>query len=101
MLRTARNFVLLCAVGMLVEISLCGQKGSEPFDVVILHGRIIDGTGSPWYSGDLGIRNGHIAAIGDLAVAPAKEKIDARGKVIAPGFIDMLGQSELTILVDP
>ena len=54
MLRTARNFVLLCAVGMLVEISLCGQKGSEPrpFDVVILHGHIIDGTGSPWSASD-------------------------------------------------
>src|ERR1700751_871850 len=103
MLRTARNFVLLCAVGMLVEISLCGQKGSEPrpFDVVILHGHIIDGTGSPWYSGDLGIRDGHIAAIGDLSASPAKKKIDAQSKVVAPGFIDMLGQSELTILVDP
>ena len=103
MLRTARNFALFCAVGMLGQISLCGQGASEqkPFDVVILHGHIIDGTGSPWYSGDVGIRDGHIAAIGDLGTAPAKKKIDAQGKVVAPGFIDMLGQSELTILVDP
>lgn len=103
MLRTARNFVLGCAVGMLGQISLWGQGPSEqrPFDVVILHGHIIDGTGSPWYSGDVGIRDGHIAAIGDLGAAPAKKKIDAQGKVVAPGFIDMLGQSELTILVDP
>ena len=103
MLRTARNFVLVCAVGMLGQISLWGQGASEqrPFDVVILHGHIIDGTGSPWYSGDVGIRDGHIAAIGDLGAAPAKKKIDAQGKVVAPGFIDMLGQSELTILVDP
>ncbi|MFZ0746984.1 MAG: D-aminoacylase [Terracidiphilus sp.] len=72
-----------------------------PFDVVIIHGRIIDGTGSPWYSGDVGIRDGRIAAIGDLDGAPAKRTIDAQGKVVAPGFIDMLGQSELTILVDP
>jgi dihydroorotase/N-acyl-D-amino-acid deacylase len=88
---------------MLGQISLCGQGASEqkPFDVVILHGHIIDGTGSPWYSGDVGIRDGHIAAIGDLSAAPAKKKIDAQGKVVAPGFIDMLGQSELTILVDP
>jgi dihydroorotase/N-acyl-D-amino-acid deacylase len=77
-------------------------SGSDgPFDVVIVHGHIIDGTGSPWYSGDLGIRNGHIAAIGDLAGAQAKQTIDAKGKIVAPGFIDMLGQSELTILVDP
>jgi N-acyl-D-amino-acid deacylase len=68
---------------------------------VILHGRIVDGTGSPWYSGDIGIRQGRIAAIGNLAGAPAGRTIDARGMVVAPGFIDMLGQSEVTILVDP
>src|SRR5579863_1386465 len=69
----------------------------HPFDIVITHGHIIDGTGSPWYSGDVGIRDGHIAAIGDLAGARAKRTIDAHGQVVAPGFIDMLGQSELTI----
>src|SRR5580693_2647216 len=71
------------------------------FDVVITNGHIIDGTGSPWYSGDIGIRDGHIAAIGNLAAAPRTKTIDAEGMVVAPGFIDMLGQSELTILVDP
>jgi len=71
------------------------------FDVVITNGRIIDGTGSPWYSGDVGIRDGKIAAIGNLAASPRTRTIDAAGKVVAPGFIDMLGQSELTILVDP
>jgi dihydroorotase/N-acyl-D-amino-acid deacylase len=71
------------------------------FDLVITHGHIIDGTGSPWYSGDVGIRDGKIAAIGNLAAAPRTRTIDAAGKVVAPGFIDMLGQSELTILVDP
>jgi N-acyl-D-amino-acid deacylase len=71
------------------------------FDLVITNGHIVDGTGSPWYSGDIGIRAGKIAAIGNLAAAPRKRTIDARGKVVAPGFIDMLGQSELTILVDP
>jgi len=103
MLRIARQFALFGAVGILAGNPLSGQQAAaqEPFDVLILHGHIIDGTGSPWYSGDVGIRNGHIAAIGDLKEAPAKQKIDAQGKVIAPGFIDMLGQSELTILVDP
>src|SRR6202142_548064 len=71
------------------------------FDLVIINGHIIDGTGSPWYSGDLGIRDGKIAAIGNLSAAPRKRTIDAAGKVAAPGFIDMLGQSEKTILVDP
>jgi N-acyl-D-amino-acid deacylase len=74
---------------------------ANPYDVVIQHGRIIDGTGSPWYSGDIGIRQGRIAAIGNLSGAPAKYTIDAHGMVVAPGFIDMLGQSEMTILVNP
>src|SRR5258708_528821 len=72
-----------------------------PFDIVITDGKIIDGSGSPWYSGDIGIREGKIAAIGNLTAAPRKRTIDAHGFVVAPGFIDMLGQSELTILVDP
>ncbi|HUA15818.1 MAG TPA: D-aminoacylase [Verrucomicrobiae bacterium] len=80
---------------------LQGQTSTVPFDIVITNGHIIDGTGSPWYSGDVGIREGKIAAIGDLAASPRKRTIDAAGKVVAPGFIDMLGQSELTILVDP
>src|SRR4029077_17246284 len=71
------------------------------YDIVITNGHIIDGTGSPWYSGDLGIRDGEIAAIGNLSGARRARTIDARGKVVAPGFIDMLGQSEGTILVEP
>jgi dihydroorotase/N-acyl-D-amino-acid deacylase len=74
---------------------------NSAFDIVITNGHIIDGTGSPWYSGDVGIRDGKVAAIGNLTAAPRKRTIDAVGKVVAPGFIDMLGQSELTILVDP
>lgn len=77
------------------------QTAAPSFDIVIRNGHIIDGTGSPWYSGDIGIRDGRIAAIGNLAAAPARRTIDAKGMVVAPGFIDMLGQSELTILVDP
>ena len=72
-----------------------------PFDLVITNGHIIDGTGSPWYSGDVGIRDGRIAAIGNLSGAARKRTVDAKGKVVAPGFVDMLGQSEATILVDP
>ena len=77
------------------------QTAPRPFDLVIEHGHIIDGTGSPWYSGDIGIRAGRIAAIGRLDDAAADRRIDAHGMVVAPGFIDMLGQSDLTILVEP
>src|ERR1700758_3460861 len=90
-------FIVLTAVTVL---HLAAQA-PPAFDLVITNGHIIDGTGSPWYSGDVGIRDGKIAAIGNLSAAPRKRTIDAVGKVVAPGFIDMLGQSELTILVDP
>jgi dihydroorotase/N-acyl-D-amino-acid deacylase len=80
-------------------------KSELAFDVLIVNAHIIDGTGSPWYSGEIGLRKGRIVAIGDLITDPRKQAstkiIDAAGKVVAPGFIDMLGQSELTILVDP
>jgi dihydroorotase/N-acyl-D-amino-acid deacylase len=93
-----RVFVLL----VLLAFALSAIAAAEqPFDVIIANGHIIDGTGSPWYDGDIGIRNGRIAAIGNLSAAPRKKLIDAHGKVVTPGFIDMLGQSETTILVDP
>ncbi len=91
-----RAFLLLLLVFLTLPAS-----AAQPFDVVITNGHIIDGTGSPWYSGDLGIRDGRIAAIGNLSAEPRKQTIDAQGMVVAPGFVDMLGQSELTILVDP
>jgi N-acyl-D-amino-acid deacylase len=74
---------------------------AQQFDLVIRNGRIVDGTGSSWYSGDIGIVNGHIAQIGRLERAQTQRTIDAHGLVVAPGFIDMLGQSELSILVNP
>jgi dihydroorotase/N-acyl-D-amino-acid deacylase len=74
---------------------------SQQYDLIIRDGRIIDGTGSPWYSGDVAIQHGRIAVVGAVLGARAKGTIDADGMVVAPGFIDMLGQSELTILVDP
>ena len=98
-----RLSILLAVLGAAGAEMRPGIKAAEakPFDLMIVHGHIIDGTGSPWYSGDVGIRDGRIEAIGNLAGAPARQTIDAGGKVVAPGFIDMLGQSELTILVDP
>jgi N-acyl-D-amino-acid deacylase len=96
---TAARPMLLLFVMLLGAVS--GFAADSPFDVVIANGHIIDGTGSPWYSADIGIRSGRIAAIGNLASAPRKRTVDAHGNIVAPGFIDMLGQSETTILVDP
>ena len=91
----------LCLTLLWPAIPAIAQAANERFDLVIVHGRIIDGTGSPWQSGDLGIRDGRIAAIGNLEKAARARTIDAHGEVVAPGFIDMLGQSELSILVEP
>ena len=77
------------------------EAAEARYDLVITHGRIVDGTGSPWYSADVGIRAGRIAAIGNLSPAVGAPTLDAHGLVVTPGFIDMLGQSELSILVEP
>jgi len=74
---------------------------AQNYDLVIRNGHIIDGTGSPWYAADIAIRDGHIAAVGRLDSATARQTIDASGMVVAPGFIDMLGQSETSMLVNP
>jgi dihydroorotase/N-acyl-D-amino-acid deacylase len=76
------------------------QAAPGPFDLIVSGGRIVDGTGAAWFAGDVGVRGDRIAAIGDLTGAAAKVRIDATGLVVAPGFIDLLGQSEFNVLVD-
>src|SRR5215470_7334186 len=71
------------------------------FDLLILNGRIIDGTGCPWYRGDIGIRGDRIATIGPLRGAPAKQTIDARDMIVCPGFIDAHVHGDLALLADP
>ena len=99
--RTLLSGIRVPIVFAFLLLSSLAIAQTPAFDIVITNGHVIDGSGSPWYSGDIGIRDGRIAAIGNLATASRKRTIDAGGKVVAPGFIDMLGQSELTILVDP
>jgi len=102
--RIAGRPAVQSVVGMvllLLPTLLWAAPSLPPFDIVIINGHIVDGTGSPWYSADVGIRAGKIAAIGNLSEASRTRTIDAHGLVVAPGFIDMLGQSEKTILVDP
>ena len=73
---------------------------ARSFDVVIANGRVVDGTGAPWFRADVGITGDRITAIGNLSSAHAVTRIDAAGQVVAPGFIDLLGQSEFNVLVD-
>jgi N-acyl-D-amino-acid deacylase len=86
-------------LALLVALSLSAQ--AEKYDVILANGRVVDGTGAPWFRADVGIRADRIAAVGDLHGAVAKERIDVKQHFIAPGFIDMLGQSALGLLVDP
>jgi N-acyl-D-amino-acid deacylase len=73
----------------------------EAYDLIIMHGRIVDGTGNPWFYGDVAIRGDRIIKVGRVGPARAIRRIDAEGMIVAPGFIDMLGQSELNLLIDP
>jgi N-acyl-D-amino-acid deacylase len=74
---------------------------AENYDLLIRGGRIVDGTGSPWFLGDVAVRGDRIAAVGRLAGAVARDTIDATGLVVTPGFIDMLGHSEYRLLLHP
>src|SRR5579862_5512548 len=90
------TLLLLLPLSVFAQVTL-----AQSYDVVIRNGHVVDGTGSPWYAADIAIRDGHIAAIGRLDSATARQIIDAAGMVVAPGFIDMLGQSEASMLVNP
>src|SRR5262249_21784921 len=91
---------LIAALPLAVCVLALSPPADAPFDLLLTGGRVVDGSGAPWFAADVGVRDGRIAEVGVLAGRPAKRTIDARGLVIAPGFIDLLGQSEYTALVD-
>jgi len=97
---------LLITVAAVSAVGLAARGAQTPaarYDVLITHGRIVDGTGSSWFRGDVGIVGDHIVAVGDLSGVPgatATTTVDATNLVVAPGFIDLLGQSEFYVLVD-
>jgi N-acyl-D-amino-acid deacylase len=77
-----------------------GAAAMPLYDVILSGGHVVDGTGAPWRAADVAILGDRVAAIGDLGAARARRRIDVHGMVVAPGFIDMLGQSEYFLLVD-
>jgi len=87
-------FLIACGVGK------PPQSSEGPFDVILKNGWIVDGSGNPRYRGDVAITRDRIAAVGFLGNATAKDTVDASGLVVAPGFIDMMGQSEINVLID-
>jgi N-acyl-D-amino-acid deacylase len=70
------------------------------YDFIISGAHIVDGTGAPWVTGDIAIAGDRIVAIGDLSKASTRKRLDAKGLVVSPGFIDVQGQSEFNVLVD-
>lgn len=93
---------LLCLAALLS--STLPRSNTTPlpqYDLLIRNGRVIDGTGRTGYVADVAVKSDRIVRIGKLAKASARRVIDARGLVVAPGFIDMLGQSETNLLIDP
>jgi dihydroorotase/N-acyl-D-amino-acid deacylase len=71
------------------------------YDLIITNARIIDGTGNPWFWGDVGIRGDRIASVGNLKGERATREIDAQRRVLAPGFIDMHSHASWLVFVDP
>src|SRR5262245_40433076 len=80
-----------------------GPANERPrmFDILIQGGRVVDGSGNPWFYADVGIQGGRIAAIGRLGAADARHRIDATDKVVAPGFVDAHVHGDLALLADP
>jgi N-acyl-D-amino-acid deacylase len=98
-----------CGLAAVVLTGACSRREEQAvpaapaetaYDLVIVNARIVDGTGAPWFRGDVGIAGDRIEAVGDLRSAQSKARIDAAGQVVSPGFIDLLGQSEFNVLVD-
>ncbi len=89
------------ALALLAFTSCATSPKPTMLDLKITNGRIIDGTGAPWFRGDIGVRGNTIVAIGDLADKTAAATIDAHDQVASPGFIDLLGQSQTAVFEDP
>lgn len=100
---TSKTWIALALLALFLLSSLPPASMAAPpeYDIIIRNGRVVDGSGRPGFNADIAIKGDRIARIGNLRGARAKRIIDAHGQVVAPGFIDMLGQSEAFLLIDP
>jgi N-acyl-D-amino-acid deacylase len=92
---------LAVAITSALSLLPLGAQDVGTYDLVIVNGRIVDGSGNPWFYGDVAIRGDRIIKVGHIGPSRAVHRIDAKGMIVAPGFIDMLGQSEFNLLIDP
>jgi N-acyl-D-amino-acid deacylase len=93
-----RCALCLALIFLLIPTFAVAQRAD--YDFIISGAHLVDGTGAPWVAGDIAIVGDRIVAIGDLSKASARKRLDAKGLVAAPGFIDLQGQSEFNVLVD-
>ncbi|MDH3271018.1 MAG: D-aminoacylase [Gemmatimonadota bacterium] len=97
---------ILATVGFLISTA-CAPGASSPgadggtLDILITNARVVDGGGNPWFRADIGIRDDRIVALGALRDRETMRTVDATDRVVAPGFIDMMGQSTLVLVTDP
>ena len=97
-MRTLVTAIVVCAV---VATPQAASTADEPaFDLVFRGGKVVDGTGNPWFVGDVAVRGDKVVAVGRAVPGKAAREIDARGLVVAPGFIDIHSHSDLLILED-
>ena len=103
-LKSSCLLALLMACGLVGSAAAASGQApsrSAPFDTILRHARVVDGTGNPWYRADVALDKGRIAAIGDLSGARGRSEVDLHDLVLAPGFIDLMGTSSWELLVDP
>ena len=95
----ARQATLVTLLLTLSALALPGQP-TEPLDLAITGGRVMDGSGNPWFRADVGIRDGRIVTVGRLTGAKATRTLDATGRLIVPGFIDLHSHADRGLTSD-
>src|SRR3954468_24659639 len=99
--RRVATRLLGAVLGLALVLPPALAPAAERYDLVLRGGRVIDGTGAPWFAGDVAIKGGRVAAVGRLGEVEADRTLDLAGLFVAPGFIDMMGQTGASFLKDP
>src|SRR5436305_9635242 len=90
----------ITALALASLLSAPAPAADPDYDLLIRNGKVVDGSGNPWFFGDVAVRGDRVVAVGRVPAGAAKREIDARGLVVAPGFIDMHSHSDYLLLED-